>query len=197
MTENKVPYGFCQCGCGQKTKIASRTSRRDGWEKGEPLQFINGHNGRKQITLEEKFWSYCHPGPRDDCWEWQGGKQGRGYGRIRFQSHYLFVHRVSYELHHGPIPTGLNVCHHCDNPSCVNPHHLFLGTQKENMQDMVKKQRQTIGERNGCSKLTENDVHQIRQMRLDGMIEREIADKFNVTRSAIAGILQGKTWKHI
>lgn len=76
-----------------------------------------------------------------DCWEWQGGKNNVGYGMIRDEHGMRTTHRVSYELHKGNIPKGMCVCHTCDNPKCVNPDHLWVGTKKDNSQDMIRKGR--------------------------------------------------------
>jgi hypothetical protein len=79
-----------------------------------------------------------------DCWVWTGARSGAGYGQININDVLVFTHRFSWELHHGPIPDGLLVCHHCDNPPCCNPAHLFLGTPSDNMVDKIRKGRHLL-----------------------------------------------------
>jgi hypothetical protein len=92
----------------------------------------------KYIPAEQRFWRLVTLG--DGCWE-RGGSDRHGYGLISIHNRQQLAHRYSWELHNGPIPTGINVCHHCDNPRCVRPDHLFLGTQKDNLRDMSAKGR--------------------------------------------------------
>jgi len=103
---------------------------------------------RPRIPLFERFWQ--HVRKARGCWEWTGTKSPRGYGVIHNRGGsppQPRAHRVSWEIHFGPVPTGLLVCHRCDNPMCVNPAHLFLGTNQDNSDDMVAKGRQCKGER--------------------------------------------------
>ena len=113
-----------------------------------------------------------------------------GYGRINGEG----AHRIAYIQNVGPIPKGMVVMHICDNPWCVNPKHLKLGTHKENMQDMVMKDRSTRGIRNHTAKLTDNDVRYIRASNLSNY---KIAEEFNVHHTTIAAIRRRQTWKHI
>jgi hypothetical protein len=94
-------------------------------------------------TLEEKFWLYITVGPFTDCWLWHGPTDcDEGYGRLYISRHkHIYAHRLSYELHFGPIPDGLDILHGCDNPRCVNPYHLSAGTHQDNMDDMIAKGR--------------------------------------------------------
>lgn len=107
---------------------------------------------RKYTTAERicTFWSKVDKSNGDDaCWLWTGSVRGYGYGQFWFNSRNRPTHRISWELAHGEIPDGLLVCHRCDNPICVNPKHLFLGTQQDNIDDKTRKGRQAIGDRNG------------------------------------------------
>lgn len=133
------------------------------------------------------------------CWNWQGTKNNKGYGKLWVDGKKQYAHRTSYRLHKSAIPVGLNICHRCDNPACINPDHLFVGTQAENLADRNAKGRQRIGERkgtnNGNAKLTERDVISIRAS--TGMKLRELAAKYGVTPTQISFIRRGKTWGHL
>lgn len=130
------------------------------------------------------------------CWEWAKSKVSE-YGRFYYRGLTRKAHRVSYELHVGLIPKGIFVCHRCDNPRCVNPEHLFLGDQTQNMADMVVKGRQprVRGSRNGNSKLTEDEVRSIRSA--EGLTHQALADKFGVGQPLITMIRNRKIWSHI
>jgi len=141
-----------------------------------------------------RFWSKVDIGEPDECWEWLASKHRVGYGQFWINERVWRTHRVVWVLTYGPIPEGLFVCHHCDNRACCNPYHLFLGTQAENNADAANKGRIARGEQHYHSKLTEEDVHKIREMLEDGYSYQEIADKFEVTRSNIGHIKTGNSW---
>ena len=148
-------------------------------------------------ALWDRFLKYVTYTP--DCWIWTGGQShsaSMAYGAFRIGDKVLAAHRVSYALHKGPIPHGMCVCHHCDNPLCVNPEHLFLGTIKDNNQDATRKGRNPHGERHGLSKLNEIQVKQI--IKLKGILPvRKIAPMYNVSQTSINNIHRNRTWKHI
>jgi predicted XRE-type DNA-binding protein len=147
----------------------------------------------------ERFWSKIDKssGP-DACWEWQKGKTSDGYGEARANKRTVYAHRLAYELSKGEIAPGLHVCHHCDNPACCNPRHLFLGTNRENHEDMARKGRSTLGERNAQAKLTAEDVRHIRELYAEGNLsQRAIAEMFGVRDPAICRIVTRKRWPHI
>jgi hypothetical protein len=131
----------------------------------------------------------------DGCWEWKGRKDVKGYGQFTSRDNgvkHKRAHRMAYELKHGSITDNLLVCHKCDNPGCVNPDHLFLGTDSDNMVDMVKKNRHVPGKGN---KLSPEDVLMIRNA--SNLTHSVLAEMFNTTRANIGMIVNRKTWKHI
>lgn len=143
----------------------------------------------------KRFWSKVDVGEVDECWEWLAGKGKGGYGRFWIKGKVWKAHRVAWILTYGPIPKGLQCCHHCDNPSCCNPYHLFLGTAKDNQVDAAQKERKARGESQGSSKLTKGEVLEIRELyEVDGWTQQDIADEFGVDQSAISLIVRRKNW---
>lgn len=151
-------------------------------------------------TLSEddkrRFFSRVRINGTDDCHEWHGKSNNMGYGIISFRKVYFLCHRVAYYLDSYQQPGNLRVCHKCDNPKCVNPKHLFLGTSKDNSQDMANKGRSTKGTSHWGSKLTEDDIPKIRDLHTEGVSIQQIADKFRISRCRISDIILCKTWKH-
>ena len=153
---------------------------------------------------EERFWDKVKK--TDTCWIWTASKRTPspcgGYGKFavgrhRNQKNYM-AHRFSWILHHGPIPDGLCVLHHCDNRLCVNPAHLFLGTRRDNADDMLNKERSAKGEKHPHSILSEAMVRQIKaaiRNRYGSLAS--VARKFNITYVTLQAIHHGRNWKHI
>ena len=159
------------------------------------FQSIN--NCQHHCSLECRFWDKVNIKGPDECWLWQAGKMPDGYGCFWMNNKNITTHRTVWELTYGPIPDGLLVCHHCDTPLCVNPKHLFLGTQKDNSTDMVLKGRSLKGEANPFSKLNKNDIKAIRNLLLKGETYKMIAKKFNISTSPVYRIKHGKGWVHV
>ncbi len=187
--------------------------------------------------IADRFWKFVDKKSNDDCWNWTGGKMGNGYGSLRVsnkQGSHVYAHRLSWELHNGPIPKGMQVLHHCDNPSCVNPNHLFIGTASDNMRDMDSKNRRGnrnyacgdrnglrlhpekcargdrngmrihpekrhhfCGEKNGMAKLTKLDIEKIKQMKSNGISQKEISINFRVSQANISLIVNNKRWQEV
>ena len=163
-------------------------------------------------TALERFLLYIsessHP---NGCWIWEGMKSHNGYGRFRIRGgKRIPAHRYSYELFKGKIKSGLLVCHSCDNPPCVNPEHLWMGTQKQNIDDMIKKKRGGFGSgvdpnsvpklkgtAHPRAKLTDEKVKKMRQLSKEGLTNRELGRLFNISEYTVSGIILGNEWKHV
>lgn len=163
-----------------------------------------------KLTTEERFWAKVRKGEPDECWEWQAGKCPFGYGFFFDGVGDRRAHRYSWVLQNGPIEGGLFVLHRCDNPPCVNPRHLFLGTHQDNSDDKMAKGRgghpsgdltppetRARGERHGRARITSADAAEIRGLYRDGATPTSLSKRYGLGRSTINHILKGHTWVHV
>lgn len=153
--------------------------------------------GRPETPIRYRLLARIDFDTTPGCWEWSGAKVPQGYGLIkRKDGTQLRAHRVAYELANGPIPSGMFVCHRCDNPRCVRPGHLFLGSHDENMADMVAKDRSArlLGGSNGSAKLGKEAVVSIRA---SVNSYSHIAHQFGVSPSAVGLIKRRERWSHL
>lgn len=188
-SEKKRSFWKCICDCGNERickgkdllngEIASCGCTRIKRKIPNPLK-------RLLKNIKEK----------DSCWMW-GNKNLHNMFLLNGKN--MGAHRASWILHKGEIPNGLFVCHHCDNPGCVNPEHLFLGTAKDNVHDMINKGRsiQVRGEKNGSCKLKEEDVFKMREIKKQNFSYQYIAKIFGMSLSATFSAIKGRSWKHI
>jgi hypothetical protein len=134
------------------------------------------------------------------CWEWQRHRNNYGYGKLTVAGRGVYAHRLAYELCNSPIPGGMDLLHRCDNPRCINPDHLSVGTRSDNMKDCSRKGRARIpmpvlrGTANGAAKLSETDVVAIRRLLAKKWTQQAIADRFGVPQSQISNIKRGRGW---
>lgn len=133
------------------------------------------------------------------CMEWTAARNAKGYGQFGVQGRMFVATRLMYSLEKGEIPSGILVCHTCDNPCCCNPDHLFLGTPKDNQSDKSAKGRcaPQKGSRNNHARLTESDVREIRSLRSNGMQVADLASRFNVHQTTVSKIITRATWLHV
>ena len=166
---------------------------------GEALRHVRVQRCRFASPLE-RFWKRVDRLGPNDCWNWLGSRTPRGYGVTRLwgpeRRFMIGAHRVAWLLENGSLPSGRYVCHHCDNPPCCNPAHLFLGTPKDNLDDMYRKGRQRIplGENRAFAKLTSAQVKEIRARCARGELQREVGKLFGVGQPRISTIVNRKKW---
>lgn len=158
--------------------------------------------GRPTRPIEDRFWDLVEVLDINSCWEWKGYTGNRKYGTFQIKNKNSMAHRISWMIHNGEIPNGLLVCHKCDNPSCVNPNHLFLGTPKDNMDDMNQKGRarhdnNPRGNLRRQIKIRDEQVLDIRHRYLNGESCNSLSKEYGVGRAHIERIVSGKRREHV
>jgi hypothetical protein len=148
------------------------------------------------LSVRERFFKYVVRS--EGCWAWRSSRDPNGYGRMNIKNYPELAHRVSWLVHYGAIPHGKHVLHKCDNPSCVNPEHLYVGDHQDNMRDKMLSGRHRYvhhqGSAHGMAKLTEDEVRTIRTSPEQGTV---LAKRYGVTRTTIYDIRSRKIWRHI
>lgn len=144
---------------------------------------------------ESEFWARTKDA--GDCIEWVGARSSDGYGCVKWDGRVRGTHRVAYQLAVGNIPHGLCVCHSCDNPACVNPDHLFLGSHKDNMADRNRKGRASGGRTKSMAKLTPAIASEIRRMCAAGMLQKDCAALFGIHKGTVNDLVLRKTWADV
>lgn len=170
-----VANGLCECGCGEATRVATETSRRDGTVAGVPLRFVRFHHHRMPRRGGPDYVVDHATG----CWEWQHGRDERGYGRTTAGGREVLAYRAFYAEAHGEPRAGLDLDHLCRNPGCVNPDHLEPVTHAENVR------------RGASARLSWDDVFEIRA---SSDSYRSLARRFGVSNCAISNVKNHKTW---
>jgi len=147
--------------------------------------------------VEARFNRKVKRGPGNACWLWVGTFDGRGYGQFSIGGRNYRAHRIAWELNGGgALSPDVKVCHRCDVPACVNPAHLFPGTQKDNLSDAARKGRMPLGERQGNSKLKTETILEIRRLR-GTATQRDLARRFAISQATVSQILSRQRWPHV
>ena len=156
------------------------------------------HGGPAPRDERERFLEKVSPEPNTGCWLWTSTKGTGGYGAFWFRRRTRLAPRVALLLFRNiDVPRGVSVCHHCDQPACVNPDHLFVGTALDNIRDMELKGRRARGTRIARAKLTDDDVREIRRRTAAGESQERVGRSFGIVQTAVSAIVHRKTWRHV
>lgn len=185
--------------CGRVVECREWCQRHyDRWRRnGDPLTAFRDRRVGANIDLREHFAAYVTIRDTNECIEWEGSRQTAGYGTFTNSGTFYLAHRVTYEIHVGPIPDGHLIRHSCDNPPCVNPRHLAPGLDLDNTQDKVERGRHPVGEKCSYAKLTAEAVLDIRKRVSDGVPRRDLAALHGVSTATIGDIANRKSWAHL
>ena len=208
---DSIPHGYCRCGCGRQTPPATRTRPERGMVEGQPAPFVSGHYMRQ--SAPDRLAAGLLRNPTTGCLEWQGAKDTSGYGMLRVHGRQWKTHRYAWVLANGPIPDDMQVLHHCDNPPCGDPTHLFIGTNLENMQDCARKGRRASGDESVLRKYpelakrgteshfctTSEETARAIKRDIDAGIrtKADIARAHGVRYQVVYSIAKGYAWKHL
>lgn len=188
----------CSCECGVIRDVSAANLTRGFSQSCGNCEGVRSRRDYVSFFQEKIKNNICKTDT--GCWVWIGNNSpsfGK-YGRLKISGRAIAVHILSYKLFVSPIPSGMLVCHKCDNPPCCNPDHLFLGSNKDNISDMVAKNRQAKGERIATSKLNAEQVLEIRRLWLTGELnQQQIGARFGVTGGNVSLIVKRKAWIHL
>lgn len=176
--EGPNPSGLCQCGCGERTNLAPFTVRARGEIGGKPLRFVAGHQRRKTSPAYEVD-------PQTGCWNWLRVRDHGGYGRTFRAGRLVGAHRAEWERVNGAVPGGMMLDHMCRNPQCVNPDHLRIVTNAENVRC------------GNTAKITADDVRRIRALVTSGMTQSKAAVMFGIGQTHVSRIVRREVWKDV
>lgn len=173
-----------------QVNITLSTGRAFAWQNAKLWQDAN-----RRAAILAQFWAKVQRADAKACWVWTGHISRRGYGYFHFQSFRVRAHRFAWwATRDGNLPDGQEVCHSCDNPACVNPDHLYLGSHQDNHLDSVRKGRKRAW---GLQKLNAEQVYQIRRWARSGFTHKDIAVHFGIAPNTISQIVHRKTWAHL
>jgi len=169
------------------TKISQSLKK----SKKKVLMIIKSLCPKSEFDTIKKFWSKVNKNTDNGCWEWSGCKDRKGYGEFRIFGDNYQAHRIAYMLANGGIPSNISVCHKCDNPKCCNPDHLFAGTNRDNMIDLLLKGKKPD------TKLNPQSVKSIREAFKNGVSRAELRQKYNISATCLNSLLRGEKWAYV